>query len=305
VIVQIALLLLSVLIIPIVFLVHLGRAAQTFRIDWLLAFGAYAAYFLYVYLAGRWDWIGYYARYIAMVALIVVAAFSWRSASRLPLFPEANLAAWGPRLTFGCVFVVFALFALLAYRGLSYPTPPVRLAFPLRDGTFYVAQGGASKLINHHNGHPAQRYALDIVGLNGWGFRARGLLPQDLEAYVIYGQKVVSPCGGTVVKAVDQLPDQTPPAADPKNPAGNHIVLRCQGVSIVLAHLMPGSQRVAAGDSVREGQELAQVGNSGNTTEPHLHVHAVRGSADSVFEGEGAPILFDGRFLTRNSIVRP
>ncbi|MGN7942219.1 M23 family metallopeptidase [Virgibacillus sp. 6R] len=53
---------------------------------------------------------------------------------------------------------------------------------------------------------------------------------------------------------------------------------------------------VEAGDAVKRGQPIGLVGNSGNTTEPHLHIHAEK-------DGKGVPIRFDGKFLVRNSLV--
>ncbi len=73
---------------------------------------------------------------------------------------------------------------------------------------------------------------------------------------------------------------------------------------VVLAHLMKGSISVVEGDYVRAGAPLGRVGNSGNTTEPHLHIHAVRGSTpDSILVSEGVPILFGGRFPVRNRVI--
>src|SRR5690606_4630510 len=54
-----------------------------------------------------------------------------------------------------------------------------QLSFPLREGWFMVGQGGGNFLLNHHSGHRAQSHAADIVALNGWGFRAEGILPKD------------------------------------------------------------------------------------------------------------------------------
>jgi murein DD-endopeptidase MepM/ murein hydrolase activator NlpD len=48
---------------------------------------------------------------------------------------------------------------------------------------------------------------------------------------------------------------------------------------------------------VKEGQRIGRVGNSGNTSEPHLHIHAER-------DGAGVPLRFDGRFPVRNDLVR-
>lgn len=90
---------------------------------------------------------------------------------------------------------------------------------------------------------------------------------------------------------------------DPQNPAGNHVELEtADGVRIFLAHMLKGSVRVSTGDRVRRGDPLGKVGNSGNTSEPHLHIHAVRGGR-GLFEGKGVPLTFGGRFLVRNDRV--
>lgn len=105
----------------------------------------------------------------------------------------------------------------------------------------------------------------------------------------------------------DGLGDLNPPATDRENLAGNHVVLRCAGtdpgVDVLLAHLRQGSVAVEPGTQVQVGQVVGRVGNTGNTSEPHLHVHAVRTGSGSVLTGEGVPIRFDGRFLVRNSLV--
>jgi murein DD-endopeptidase MepM/ murein hydrolase activator NlpD len=106
---------------------------------------------------------------------------------------------------------------------------------------------------------------------------------------------VVSPCDGAVLAAQDGLPDQAPPQADPDNPAGNHVVLACGGLRIELAHLAAGSVAVAPGDRVRSGDRLGAVGNSGNTSEPHLHIHAVDAAT-----GQAAPVTLAGTTPARN-----
>jgi murein DD-endopeptidase MepM/ murein hydrolase activator NlpD len=148
--------------------------------------------------------------------------------------------------------------------------------------------------VNNHHPVRSQQFALDIVELGPLGYRATGLMPRDLASYAIYGRAVLSPCDGTVLEAVGSLPDLPIGERDSSQPAGNHVVIRCHGVRVELAHLQRASVRVTAGDAVRAGTPLGLVGNSGNTSEPHLHVHA---DTDG---GEGVPMTFDGRFLIRN-----
>ncbi|MBD2463427.1 M23 family metallopeptidase [Oscillatoria sp. FACHB-1407] len=169
--------------------------------------------------------------------------------------------------------------------------------------SYYVAHGGNSPAINYHNVNPTQQYALDVVKLNALGTRANGLYPRSLTNYAIWGEPLYSPCNGTIRETRNDLPDLIPPQTDSQNPAGNHILIQCRGADILMAHLQRGSLMVQTGETVKVGQAIAKVGNSGNTSEPHLHIHARReNTGPSLLEGEGIPITFDGRFLVRNSL---
>lgn len=189
-------------------------------------------------------------------------------------------------------------------KGFSTDEKGIHLAAPLREG--FILHGGSSVLINYHHADPtAQQYAMDIIKLNALGIRASGFFPRNLDKYAIYGDTVFSPCVAKVVRVKDGLDDLPPGSGDTVNLAGNHIVLEFQNHLIVLAHLIKNSILVTPGDSVREGQPLARVGNSGHTTEPHLHIHAVEGTdTANILKGNGIPIYFNGRFLVRNDRIR-
>ena len=84
----------------------------------------------------------------------------------------------------------------------------------------------------------------------------------------------------------------------------------CLGLLLILAR---GSTHIsftksvyylAMGDSVAAGQALGRVGNSGNSSEPHLHIHAVRAGTGSALDGEAVALTFGGRFPVRGSIIR-
>jgi len=174
------------------------------------------------------------------------------------------------------------------------PPQPIDLHFPLRNGTFLVMHGGSTPAANAHYADAKQRYAVDLVKLNGAGFRARGVFPSDPRAYAIFGTDVVSPCDGSVAAAVDGLADGAP---DAKNPLGNRVVLRCGEAMVTLAQLERGSVLVKPGMVIAQGAPIGRAGNSGLSPEPHLHIHAER-------RGEAAPMTFEGRWLVRNAMVR-
>jgi hypothetical protein len=244
-------------------------------------------------LAAPWGWFGIPARIV--LALLFVSALV--ASFRKPLPEEVRPAsAMGVlmRVLIGCFFGAVALGVLRAY---SVPPETIDLHFPLKDGSYLIGHGGSHPAANYHAAHPAQRYALDILKLNAAGMRARGIYPADLTRYAIYGAEVLSPCDGTVVTVRDGLPDNRPGVMDEKNLAGNHVVVRCGDVNVMLAHLRRGSVAVRASQGVATGQRVGLVGNSGNTSEPHLHVHAER-------NGVGVPARYDGKWLVRNAIVR-
>ncbi|MGH3279892.1 MAG: M23 family metallopeptidase [Trebonia sp.] len=172
----------------------------------------------------------------------------------------------------GIVVTTFIAVAIYRVRTRDWGTAvSAPLMFPLQ-GRWYVLQGGASQAINHHVRVPEQRAALDLVRVGPLGARhGRGT---GCAAYLAYGQPVAAPCDGTVVTARDDLPDQMPGAIVPQPPGGNEVVIDTGREHIRLAHLRPGTVRVTVGQQIRTGQPLGEVGNSGNTSEPHLHIQA-------------------------------
>lgn len=291
-------LLVTHLLVPAAFLHSVWRARDASRLVWTLKAASSGVYILYIALVGRWDWTSYYLRFVPAVLFVAAAIAGGRTIRGRPWSVRGSRRAQVEALAAGFVAALFLWLVALAAAGYRYPGEAVRLAFPLQDGTYYVAHGGDSPVLNYHNPYPAQRYALDILALDGMGRRARGLAPADLDRYVIFGATVHSPCDGVVHAAVDGLPDQTPPRADREHAAGNHVIVACRGVHVELAHLRNGSVRVRPGMAIATGQPLGQVGNSGNTSEPHLHIHATRAAADD----EGVPMLLDDRFPVRNTV---
>jgi len=195
------------------------------------------------------------------------------------------------------------------------PLAVVNLEFPLGPGRYLVVNGGSDASTNAHvetldasvprfRDWRGQSYGVDLVQLYGLGLRAQGLQPADPRAYRIYGARVLAPCAGRVVLAVDGLPDMQVPQMDREHMAGNHVMLRCEQADVLLGHLSPGGVRVRVGDAVAAGVWLGSVGNSGNTGEPHLHVHAQRpGPVGVPLGGDPLPILFDGSFPVRGDRI--
>jgi murein DD-endopeptidase MepM/ murein hydrolase activator NlpD len=112
-----------------------------------------------------------------------------------------------------------------------------------------------------------------------------------LSSYLAYGAAVRAPADGLVVAVVDGLPDRVPGVIRYGPRYGNHVVLDTGTERVVLAHLQPGSTAVAPRHRVRAGQLRGRVGNSGNSSEPHLHLHLHAERA-----GRGVQLQFRGVF---------
>ena len=243
-------------------------------------------------LVAPWGWFGVPLRIVIAFAFVVALIMSLRRPDAKTAKPSAVRL-----LMMVLIGIFFGRVAIGVIQAHSVPPGAVDVGFPLKRGAYLIGQGGSHPAANYHVHDPKQRYALDIAKLNGAGMRARGLYPDDAKASAIFGDTVVSPCDGTIVAAVDAFPDASRISLDTKNPAGNHVVVRCGDIDITLAHLGRGSVAVRAGAIVKRGTPLGRVGNSGNSTEPHLHIHAER-------NGAGVPLRFDGRWLVRNSVIR-
>lgn len=290
------------LILPPLGILWVYKSKTESKLYWLSLVALLGSYLLYMYQTGGWHLFGAYLPTLFLLAFAVAIIASWpRGRAWLP----DRLRNWIETLAFVSIAAIFLASAFSAFAARSFPTEKaVPLAFPFKDGTSYVIHGGSSEIVNHHFIIRAQRYALDIVKLNDLRIRAWGLLPGNLNAYAIFGSEVTAPCSGEVIGSEGSLEDLIPPNGDEENLLGNHVIIFCNGVSVLLAHLKKDTVRVRNGDRVEQGAVIAQIGNSGNTTEPHLHIHAVAGrhsdTNDIAFTAEGVPMLFDGQFLIRN-----
>jgi len=141
------------------------------------------------------------------------------------------------------------------------------------NGKWLVFWGGDTSKLNYHHDTPNQQFALDLLGVgpDGKTKRAEG---EGNESYYAFGREVLAPAEGTVVAAIDGVPDNEPGSMNPYSALGNCVMIQHRSNEVsVLAHFKRGSVRVKAGDKVSRGQVLGLCGNSGNSSEPHLHYH--------------------------------
>ena len=179
-----------------------------------------------------------------------------------------------------------------------------QLASPLR-GAGWVALNGPSNTSGHRRAliaavgraRIAQRFAIDWLkrGATGRPFEGN---PRDNRSYFAYGSDVLAVADAVVARTKDGIPENVPGPGERAVPitnetvAGNHIVLDLGGSQFALyAHLQPGALKVKQGDRVKRGQALGLLGNSGNSTGPHLHFHVCDSNPEVSLASEGLPYV--------------
>lgn len=252
----------------------------------------------YSAMAGIWLFPPWWTPYVLMGLHMLLSVWLWRQLRRRS---PAKILWMITETGVSLIAVVGAIFlALPAYQVRGAPDVVIDLAMPLGPGRYLVISGGATPAINAHFytldrastvGFRGQSYAVDIIGINQFGLRAPGISPTDPAKYAIYGRDVVAPCAGTVLATIDGVPDNEVPEMNCDDMTGNSVILECDGLAVVLAHFIPGSLNVSEGDQITTGQQIALVGNSGNSGEPHLHVH-VQTIASSETPISGEPLWF-------------
>jgi len=184
-----------------------------------------------------------------------------------------------------------SLFVPVAYPASIHSTGPAATVRLPADVPLQVIWGGDRVEVNYHVVVPDQRWAYDLVVAPYF------VASPELTDYGCYGVPVVAPAAGVVVKAHDGEPDMTPGVLSNNTaaPEGNVVAIRLEtGTYLIIAHLKAGSVLVQVGDTVAEGQPIGQCGNSGHTSEPHIHIHHQR-QDPTVYPlnfAEGLPLYF-------------
>lgn len=141
------------------------------------------------------------------------------------------------------------------------------------NGFWLTFWGGDTLEQNHHHDTVSQKYAFDFIQTdkNGKFFRTNG---KNNDDYFSFGTDIISPADGVVIEVVDGLRDNKPRELNSFNFIGNYVMLK-HGDKLfsILGHLRQNSIVVKAGEQINPGQKLGECGNSGYSTDPHLHFH--------------------------------
>jgi hypothetical protein len=158
------------------------------------------------------------------------------------------------------------------------------------EGTWYVA--AEHGYLDPHKRFLAEAFAYDFlqIGPNGKSYQRDGKSNAD---YYAYGKKVLAAKDGTVVTVRGDMAENTPgETTNVATPSGNVVIIdHGNGQFGYYAHLKPFTVTVKTGAKVKAGEILGEVGNSGDSMEPHLHFH-VMSNAD-LTQGDGIPVVFE------------
>lgn len=149
-------------------------------------------------------------------------------------------------------------------------TTAMRLPFK---GEWNVTWGGDTKELNYHVESVAQKNAFDILIFDKNGSTHKGS-GQTNEDFYAFDKELYAPCDGEVVLVVDGIKDNTPGTTNPIYIPGNTVIIKAaNGEFAFLAHFKQNSIVVKQGQKIKSGDLLGRCGNSGNSTEAHVHFH--------------------------------
>lgn len=191
------------------------------------------------------------------------------------------------------LLLAFPMTILMGILFIPYPdnasmSDAVTLSIPVEGDA--VLLGGKDYHI--HAVWPSERYAYDVLE------KPYDTGNSELLSYGIYGKNVIAPIKGEIIEIHNGEEDIEPNVEEFTSSLGNYIYMRIEktGTYLIFAHLKNNSIRVKTGDIIEVGTTIAQVGNSGTTSEPHLHIqHQKNNPMNSVIKvaDEGLPIIFE------------
>jgi hypothetical protein len=243
----------------------------------------------------------------AFVQRVLSTKGVWHKATREPGPRDARHGVWLVLADRGTWRLEITLDAVGLIAGLNVTeshgaAPPVArsdipLSLPFR-GEWVVVWGGDRVEVNHHVGVPDQRRAADL-GMEGPDHKTHRGDGKSNGDYLVYGQEVLAVADGTVETVVDGVPENVPHEENHYVIPGNYVLVR-HGAALFSGymHLQPGSIRVKPGMPVKRGTVLGLVGNSGNSTEPHLHFQLQDGPDGN--KSWGVEPVFERVIVTRD-----
>lgn len=288
---------LSILLIPSFLLLR----RQSILLYWINVFlTSWFFYICYIYI----PWANYgsaYLKYIYLIILFVILTISFRNRQRNTHTNESTYN----KVTYFIVSTLLTVFLLnitISHLKVDYEkSDEINLSFPFKNGSYYIKSGGSNNWLNYHrNLDTIYHKALDIIKINKYGYSGNSIFKpanrkQDLY---IYSDSVFSPIGGKIVSVINSEKDHhIGNQNDFKDLKANGIAIESSRYIIELIHLKQNSIPLNVGDLIKQGEFIGLIGNSGQSGQPHLHIHAFN------TELEPVNILFNRKSYRYNDII--
>jgi len=166
-----------------------------------------------------------------------------------------------------------------------------KLSLPFNDA-WTVFWGGDIKELNYHVAVESQKNAFDflIIDKSGKSYKTDGKTNED---YYAFGKELIAPCDGEIALVIDGVKDNVPGEMNPFSPGGNSIIIKTVNSEyLIFCHFKHQSIKVKEGQKVVTGQSLGLCGNTGNSSEAHLHFHIQ--NVEDINKATGVKCYFDG-----------
>jgi hypothetical protein len=267
---------------------------------------------LIFYFVINWSIVNYYLRYLCLIVPAVVLVRAIFRMRGIPWMPKKD--ARGARAAFLIGLILLPLIAYADFRVYSSTfyekdnPVPLLVLVPVY-GMWVVTNGGNASqgigMSNYANAifppdtytDPSMAYAVDFQEITIRGnLSEQGSRPSDYRVYAGFNREVFAPCPGTAVFVETGNPQVE--VNQKAQGLGDRVVIQCFETYVTVAGMR--NVLVKQNDKVRVGQTIGYVGNSGQPSMPHLHVHATINSYGP--DGIPVPLLFEYVFATRNTI---
>jgi hypothetical protein len=294
--------LVHITIILIIFLLLLRRQSKKeFIINIII--GIWFYYLIYIYI----PWSTYGSAYLKFVyGILFIIAFIL-GIKRIRKINKSKTKIFFRILRFCLTGILVFFMIITTYVDISSRIEPARkiinLAFPLKNGNYYIISGGNNVLLNYHQEYKGEfiHKAFDICKLGKFGSTGVSLFlkTEKNEDVFMFSDSVFSPCDGLITDVIDNEPDHKPGDLDKYiEKQANVVVIKNGNNNVVLVHFKRKSIVVNTGMFIQTGDFIGLVGNSGESSSPHLHIH-VRDENWKPVE-----ILFNNKSYIKNDIVR-
>ncbi len=283
-------------------------------IEYALLATSVLAVVLFLFFFCYWEYTNFYLRYVYCFLTIMGTFFviyRVTSSPSIPLGEFSDLTSRLPTVIWTIVLIIIDASIILDK---AKKKDCFALAFPFKNGRFLVVDGGDGKKSFFNNYHyygwkrrnvmnyDTMRFATDLIKMDRRGFANRRILSSSNEDYYIYGEKVYSPTEGEVVHVIANNDDNIPYGKLP-NDFGNRITIKNGNHYISLVHFKKDTIVVSVGQKLKAGDCLGQIGNSGISPRPHLHIQVVYCEDSKYWLGKGVPIAFGNRYPVKNCLI--